>query len=168
MQQIPLTRGQVALVDDDDCEWLSEFNWCAQWEPRSQSFYGVRAAASRSGQPRRKVYIHRAIWEHHHGPISGGFTVDHADRCSLNNWRANLRLATQSQQNQNQRLLSKKNSTGYRGVHRRGQSGNWQAQIQIAGQQVTLGSFDDPVKAARAYDVAALQRDPDFAQLNFP
>ena len=28
MKLIPLTRGRVALVDEADFEWLSQWNWC--------------------------------------------------------------------------------------------------------------------------------------------
>ena len=28
------------------------------------------------------VLAHRMIWEHHHGPIAPGMTVDHRDRCN--------------------------------------------------------------------------------------
>ena len=29
MRRIPLTRGQVAIVDDADYAWLSQWKWCA-------------------------------------------------------------------------------------------------------------------------------------------
>lgn len=40
--------------------------------------------------------LHRAIWEHHNGPIPEGWFVHHKDGDSLNNDIQNLELVTQS------------------------------------------------------------------------
>jgi len=168
MKQVPLSREQVATVDDCDFEWLSEFKWCALWKTNTQSFYAVRHIPTGPDHPKRQLLsMHNAIWEHHNGPIPDGLTIDHIDRTSLNNRQSNLRIATHSQQKQNQRLRST-NTSGYRGVHWDKSSGRWRSQIKIDGKQIWLGHFTDPADAARAFDVAALQRDPTFAQLNFP
>lgn len=42
MKTIPLTQGQVALVDEGDFDSLNRFNWCAVWNSRSKTFYAVR------------------------------------------------------------------------------------------------------------------------------
>ena len=42
MRAIPLTQGQWALVDDADYEWLMQYEWCAQWDKDTRSFYAVR------------------------------------------------------------------------------------------------------------------------------
>ena len=36
---IPLTQGQVAIVDAEDYERLSRRNWYAQWCPKTRSYY---------------------------------------------------------------------------------------------------------------------------------
>ena len=168
MKVIPLTQDQVALVDDEDFEWLSESKWHAIWAPKTESFYAAHNIPTGLKRPRqRRLQMHDAIWEHHYDPIPEGFTVDHADRASLNDRRSNLRLATYSQQSRNRRNLSS-NTSGYRGVYRHKPSGGWRAQIKVDLKQIYLGTYDDPGDAARAYDAAAIQRDPEFAQLNFP
>jgi len=52
MREIPLTQGQVAIVDDEDYEWLSQFKWYAKWCPEIR---GYRAAHNiflpRTGKP---------------------------------------------------------------------------------------------------------------------
>jgi hypothetical protein len=32
MKELELTQGQVALVDDIDYDYLSQWKWCAAWE----------------------------------------------------------------------------------------------------------------------------------------
>jgi hypothetical protein len=111
--------------------------------------------------------MHNVIWEHHNGPTPDGFTVDHADRNSLNNQLSNLRLATRSQQGHNQRLRST-NTSGYRGVTWDKQMGKWQARIMVNGKRIHLGFYADPKEAALAYDAAAKIHYGEFAVLNFP
>jgi hypothetical protein len=168
-QTIPLTQGQVALVDDDDFGWLSKFRWYAHWAPSTQSFYAERHIPTGLTSPsQRTLLMHRVIWEHHNGPIPVGLTTDHIDRTSLNDRRSNLRLATRSQQKQNQGLYGN-NTSGFRGVHFLKNSDKWTAYITIDKERIHLGTYASPADAARAYDEAALAYyDPTFAQLNFP
>ena len=164
---IPLSQGQETLVDDVDYEWLSAFKWYAQWNQCTRSFYACRSVRTGLDRPRqRQLRMHRAIWERHDGPIPTGRSIDHIDRDSLNNRRANLRPATRSQQVQNQGVR-KDNLSGYRGV-RKMPLGNWQARIAVGGHKLHLGTYDDPIQAARAYDAAARRHHGEFAQLNFP
>ena len=39
MKEIPLTQGQVALIDDDDYEWASQYKWHAQ--KKNHTFYAT-------------------------------------------------------------------------------------------------------------------------------
>ena len=166
--EIPLTQDQVALVPDDDHEWVSVVKWFAKWNQATRSFYAARNVSTGMKHPKqRTLRMHRVIWEHHNGPIPDGFTVDHADRNSLNNCPSNLRLATRTQQCQNQGLRSD-NKSGYRGVSWWRRSEKWLAQIRVDGKLIYLGLYDDPIAAARAYDAAAIEHFGEFAVLNFP
>ena len=74
--------------------------------------------------------------------------VDHADGNPLNNHVSNLRWATRSENQRNQR--SKKQ---FKGVRFR--DGRWLAQIKVADKQVHLGCFDTPEEAYFIYCGAA-------------
>ena len=164
MTKLNLTQGQTTTVDKADAVWLSEWKWHAVWMPSTRTFYAER----KTPRPElRHLPMHTAIWEHHRGPAASGFTIDHTDRDSLNNRLSNLRLATRSQQTQNQRVRSD-NASGYRGVSLHTASRKWRAQIMVGGRQIGLGYFDDPASAAEAYDTAARTHHGEFAQVNFP
>ena len=168
MKVIPLTQDQVALVDDEDYEWLSEFKWHAVWAPSTQSFYPQRSVPpGLEYSNKRLLPMHNAIWTQHNGPIPDGLTVDHKNRNTLEGRLSNLRLATRSQQKQNQGL-HRNSTSGYRGVHWHRRDKKWSVSIQVDGKRIYLGYFTDKEDAARAYDVAARIHYGEFAQLNFP
>lgn len=39
---IPLTKGQVAIVDAADYEWLSQWNWYANYSKTTKHFYAMK------------------------------------------------------------------------------------------------------------------------------
>jgi hypothetical protein len=60
----------------------------------------------------------------------------------------------------------KNNTSGYKGVSWNSHAKAWAARITVRGRRVFLGSFDDPVEAAKAYNEAALEYHGEFAVLN--
>jgi hypothetical protein len=158
LKRIPLTKGKFTIVDDEDYKWLSQWKWCARKDNKtSELFYAARTDWS-SGKP-IAVFMHSEIF----GPA-----CDHKNRNSLDNRRQNLRTASKTQQNCNQRLR-KDNTSGFKGV---GQSishpGVWVAKIQINRKTLHLGYYKTKEEAARAYDHAASKYHGEFAYLNFP
>lgn len=96
---------------------------------------------------------HRIIWEMHHGPIPEGMVIDHIDGYPSNNRLNNLRLATQSQNLSNQNR--KKNSTGLKGIFRRGD--RFYAYITSSKKRISLGGFPTKGLAGVAYAKASLK-----------
>ena len=92
--------------------------------------------------------------------------VDHIDRNELNNRIANLRWATISQNNCNQKL-KKNNTSGYRGVSLY-KANTWASNIRKDTKRVFLGYSTTPEEAARVYDAKARALHGEFVQLNFP
>ncbi len=89
--------------------------------------------------------------------------VDHWDENGLNNRWLNLRECTRSQ-NQANRGPNKNNKLGIKGVHKKKKSGKYQAKININGKTVSLGYYNTPQKAARAYQKAAKKYFGEFAK----
>jgi hypothetical protein len=54
------------------------------------------------------------------------------------------------------RKLYRSNSSGYRGVHLNRKTGTWRATIQANHVRISLGYYERPEAAARAYNAAAL------------
>lgn len=154
MIEVPLTRGLVAVIDDEDAAAvLAAGPWHAV--PGATTHYARRAVWS--GGRAHQVSLHTFL--------TGWSRVDHADGDGLNNRRANLRPATNAQNGQN-RAIQRNNASGYKGVswHR----GAWRAVIWLDGRSVHLGRYADPADAARAYDAAAREAFGEFARVNFP
>jgi len=96
-----------------------------------------------------------------------GCLVDHINGDGLDNRRANLRLATPSQNNCNKPGFNK--SSKYKGVSRTDlKKKQWRAVIHYNNEMIHLGRFCNEVAAAKAYDKAAKKYHGEFAYLNFP
>lgn len=153
---IPLTKGQYALIDSDDAEELSHWNWVAHWADNTKSFYAWRAASRHAGET-KYVSMHRYLlglkeWER----------GDHIHHRTLDNRRSQIRKATVGQNNTNQRVR-RDNSSGFKGVSRDGS--RWKAQIQLNGEKRHLGNFLLPEDAHAAYCQAATELHGQFAGL---
>jgi len=155
IRHIALTRGKYAIVDAADYEWLSPHKWFATGD-ESRGFY----AARRDGD--KVVLMHRAIMNAPEGTV-----VDHINHNSLNNRRTNLRLCTQKQNSRSARP-SRRATSRFKGVYFCRRTGKWLATIGYEGKTIHLGSFDDEIEAAKAYDRKARELFGEFAYLNFP
>lgn len=163
MKEIPITKGYVALVDDEDFDWLSQWKWQARFIP-GRTVYAQRTQRLTPGVHglRKTITMHRAIMN-----APDGLDVDHVNLDGLDNRRANLRLCTPSQNAYNVGVRPHSRS-GYKGVRFHKQSGLWRARITVAGVVISLGYHNTAEDAARAYDAAARREHGAFARVNFP
>ncbi len=155
MKEITLTKGKVALVDDADYEWLNQWKW------HVLNRYAARRIYPNDGYHGVTIYMHRLIMD----PPSG-IQVDHINMDRLDNQRANLRLATRSQ-NQMNSQKGQVGRSGYKGAFQDACGYRWVAAIGINGRPLYLGRFDNRIDAALAYDAAARQYFKEFARPNF-
>ena len=93
---------------------------------------------------------HRLAWRFVYG-IWPPADLDHEDTCRDHNWIKNLRPATRSENNQNQRRPSRRNKSGFLGVSLEAYTGRYKATITINKHQVRLGRFDTAEQAHAAY-----------------
>ncbi len=148
MKEIQLTRGKVALVDDEDFEYLNQWKWHAL--KGRCTWYAVRSFPKGNC-----IYMHRILFP-------GAVQVDHRAGSGLNNQRSsNLRPATGTQ-NQGNRGLDRDNRSGVKGVYWHKKSGKWMARVG----RVYVGIFENLTDAARAYNAAAQEHFGEFARLN--
>ena len=160
MKEIKLTQGKVALVDDEDFEYLNQWKWCAH--KAGNTFYAVREVRIEGRE--YNLSMHRLLLRLKKGdkPV-----VDHIDRDGLNNQRSNIRVCTTSQNMRNVKKFGEGSYSEYKGVTLNKRVNRWHARIRIApGERLYLGSFDSDVQAALAYNEAAKKYHGEFACLN--
>lgn len=152
---IPLTKGQFAIVDDEDYDWLVRWKWQCRASEKGRRLY--------AGRTSKAILMHRVIMN-----APREFVIDHIDGNGLNNQRHNLRVCTYRQNQQNQRIQQTSKTSCYKGVSWSKETNKWSVAIRVDGRLTRLGYFIFEPDAGRAYDVAALQHFGEFARLNFP
>jgi len=153
IRYIPLTKGQFAIVDAADYEWLSKYKWYAHRSERGNTYYAFRSSHGRA------ISMHREIMKPPKGKV-----VDHESGNGADNRRVNLRNCTQLQNSQNSQR--RRGKSRFRGVYKRGNK--WEAKVFFRGKEYYLGLFDNEVEAAKARDRKAYALAGPFAYLNFP
>src|SRR4051794_21774997 len=108
---------QKCLVDDTDLPMVKQQAWCVH--------HGY-AATNLNG---KTVYMHRMLL-----PLPKGTQVDHKNGNKLDNRQRNLRPATPSQNRMNKPLITGRNTSGFKGVSRRRDTGKYRASIGANGR----------------------------------
>ena len=90
--------------------------------------------------------------------------IDHIDLCKSNNKWANLRAATNAQ-NQHNTQKPKHNKSGFKGVYLATDRGKYRASITVLGTKIGLGQFNTPEEAHTAYCAAATIHHKEFVRI---
>lgn len=141
---IILADGKISMVSVEDFENISSMNW----------YYRDGYACSRSDGKSKMM---------HHVIIGKG--QDHINRNPLDNRRCNLRPCTKSQNGANSKL-SKRNTSGYRGVYWSKQKRKWHSSIKKDNKDNHIGFFMDKEEAALAWNEKAKELFGEFAYMN--
>jgi hypothetical protein len=160
MKTIPLTKGYVAIVDDEDYALVSKF----KWHTFNNNGRGTYAIANMEVDGKMTtVRMHRFITNPSRSEV-----VDHINRNGLDNRRGNLRAATRSTNAANSKHRADRSTSPYRGVYFEKEKKLYRAQIRVNGKLFGLGRYKDPKLAAEKYDAEAVRNFGEFAVLNFP
>lgn len=165
MKTIKLTQGQVALVDEEDYEYLNQWKWYAGYQRHFNSYYAYRAEKTDNGKY-KTILMHRFILS-----IKNNLQVDHKDHNTLNNVKSNLRAATHAQ-NMANRKNQKRGLSSYKGVsimrvkYKDKTHSYWRASICVNNKRFQIGNFNNEIDAAMAYNKKAIELLGEFAYLN--
>lgn len=98
-REVPLTKGYVAIVDEEDFARVNAFKWTASIESRGTKVYAIRWV-TRNGK-REKIRMSHFVLDVPPGTLRPGMVVDHIEEkgfiSGLDNRKANLRIITQAE-----------------------------------------------------------------------
>lgn len=155
MKEIPLSKGAVAIVDDDTYEELSKYKWCI-----NNNGYAVRATPGSRSDHRPLIPMHRQIMGLQYGQKRD---VDHISGEKLDNRKTNLRICTRAENLRNKGKNST-NKSGYKGVYWHRGMKKWHARIMCNFLLHDLGFFGKPELAHAAYCAAADRLHGEFSR----
>lgn len=141
MKTIQLSQGKVAIVDDEDYDYLMQWKWhyCKGHASR---------VVSTGGNPRqRRIYMHRII-----NKTPEELETDHININGLDNRKSNLRNCTALENMRNKHVAGVDFSLG-----------KWRARIKIKEKRLELGRFDNREDARQAYITASKHHFGEFS-----
>lgn len=115
------------------------------------------------GVDRRRYFAHRLAWL----IATGEWPAEHLDHINgipVDNRLANLREATNAQNQYNQKMANT-NTSGFKGVTWHRQRCKWVAYARHSKQQIHLGCFDTPEQASVAYEFFCEQARGEFHRI---
>ena len=151
MIEVPLTKGYIALIDDQD-SWITQYKWHVHI-----GRYGTPYAMT--WVKGKNLSMHRLLLDF---PTS---EIDHINSNGLDNQRHNLRLATHTNNCRNRKIQSN-NSSGFKGIFWDNAKKRWRAELYSQGKGYRSKRFRDPRDAANAYDWLAIKHFGPFAKTN--
>ena len=146
-------RGGIALVSEEDYEWLSKYNWHMDKEGYIRSMIN-----------NKNTRMHRYIMN-----ATENNVVDHINEIKYDNRRINLRVTTDLKNGQNRRMNKNKKSSSYKGVSYVTIEKKYKALLVINYKPIYLGLHEKEIDAAEAVDMYLVHTDDlDHIPMNFP
>jgi hypothetical protein len=158
--KIPLTKGKFALIDAEDYPIVSQWKWSFNDTYATRGIYLGKINGKRRSQTQT---LHKQLMN-----TPKGFEIDHANGDQLDNRRKNLRVCTHKQNMANiGKRSDREYSSSYKGVTWSKVLGKWLVTASLNGKAKYIGTYNDQIKAANAYDQYAKRTYGEFAKLNF-
>jgi len=158
--------GYECIVDDEDFEALSKYNWHPQILPKNGTIYAISTLNGTTINGKKTTYrMHRFVMQLHGHSIESKL-IDHKDLNGLNNQKENIRICSHSQNGQNTKKCRVNKTAQYKGVCFKTGESKYYSTIHLNSKNIHLGSFDNEEDAARAYNNKAIELYGDFACLN--
>ena len=126
---------------------------------------GYQLIRNNFGGIKIRLRKHILVWILHYGCQPSG-VIDHIDRDKQNCAPANLREANDSLNGANKGKYKLDASSHFKGVCWDKSRGKWKSEIKVMGKKTHLGRFESEIKAAEAYNEAAIHHFGEFACLN--
>lgn len=158
----PLSASDIRKLLHYD-EEVGVFTWKArEGADRTTKSWNTRYAGARADKVRLKdgyrqigvmgknYLAHRVAWVFMRGNWPIGL-IDHINGVRDDNRGLNLREVSDKENNENIRKKRSDNRSGYLGVYFDKKSGKFRAQIRHNRAATTIGYFDDPAAAHKAY-----------------
>lgn len=138
-REIILKSGDKVKVDPDDYDYLSRW----KWKKHPQGY------ASRTSWKDGKwvtVLMHRLV-----NNTPDNLETDHINRDKLDNRKSNLRAVDHSV-NERNKGISRRNTSGYKGVCWDKNRNKWMAKTKHNGKFINIGRYTDIKDAVAAYE----------------
>ena len=146
-------KGYDVLIDDEDADRVLARNWFI----KSRSRYVYFGFGRKDTE-----LLHRFLLNI---PFGDSRLVDHCNGNTLDNRKANLRVANRSQNLQNSKKRND-NTSGFKGVSWYPKCNKYRAYICYNGKQIFLGLFNDPKEAHAKYCEAAKKIFGEYARMD--
>lgn len=150
MRQIDSTRLKEILNYDFEtgiftwkerlarCVWVGQIAGCSKFNYTKIVIFSKTYSA------------HRLAWLYVHGESPQGM-IDHINGNKHDNRICNLRLANNSENQQNQKKAQSNNKSGYLGVDFHKRSNSWRATLVVNKKRTEYRGFSTPEEAHQAY-----------------
>lgn len=147
------------LIDLEDIEKCKQYKWHIQ--KVNENYF--RVCAYNKGNTPKLLKLHRLLMDVH--TKDNSIEVDHVNGNTLDNRKRNLRLCKHSDNMKNIKTPTN-NSSGFKGVELRKDTGKWTAFIECDGNKVNLGCFDNKENAIKARKDKELELFGEYSRLH--
>lgn len=139
------------VIDTKDFDLVSgrKESWYLVFSKDLNSFY-ARCSITENGK-RKPLAMHRWIMN-----PQPNYLIDHINHITLDNRRSNLKITTNSENQQNRKGATRNSKSGIRGVCWHKATGKWMASYQVNKKLVNLGLFVNVCDAESAVKNARL------------